>query len=266
MAATNKIMVMRPETVARTAPGLDHSPLFSCCHRRLTNIILNFCHLCSRRWQPSNNPHELFRQNSPFLVTAPHQTGARNSAHTRPKPDKANRIVAGTAFVGRAASRATTRANPHHLARLFLLLDTAHLGRADAPRCGQSKPTFLWAVKGTARWLNGNPGPCTARRVGVVDGLGAECLRSGREWNRHVEAAAIVLAWRKASTGSLKQSEMYDVGVRPSYDRSASSIFALRPEWCSAEQGRAVGAEGAMRVRVFSERCSRRPRVGRRRR
>jgi hypothetical protein len=112
MAATNKIMVMRPETVARTAPGLDHSPLLSCCHRRLTNIILNFCHLCSRRWQPSSNPQELFRQNSPFLVTAPHQTGARNSAHTRPKPDKAKSIVAGTALVGRAASRATTRANP----------------------------------------------------------------------------------------------------------------------------------------------------------
>jgi hypothetical protein len=34
----------------------------------------------------------------------------------------------------------------------------------------------------------------------------------------------------------LRQSEMYDVGVRPSYDRSGSSIFALRPEWCSAEQ------------------------------
>jgi hypothetical protein len=60
MAATNKIMVMRPETVARTAPGLDHSPLLSCCHRRLTNIILNFCHLCSRRWQPSSNPQGCF--------------------------------------------------------------------------------------------------------------------------------------------------------------------------------------------------------------
>jgi hypothetical protein len=152
MAAMNKIMVMRPETVARTAPGLDHSPLFSCCHRRLTKIILNFCHLCSRRWQPISNPQELFRQNSPFLVTAPHQTGARNSAHTRPKPDKANRIVPGTALVGRAASRATTRANPHHLARLFfLLLDTEHLRRADAPRCRQSKPTFLRLVKVTDR-------------------------------------------------------------------------------------------------------------------
>ena len=152
MAATNKIMVMRPETVARTAPGLDHSPPLSCCHRRLTNIILNFCHLCSRRWQPSSNPQELFRQNSPFLVTAPHQTGARNSAHTRPKPDKAKSIVAGTALVGRAASRATTRANPHHLARpFFLLLDMAHLGRADAPRCGQSKPTVSWVVKSLRR-------------------------------------------------------------------------------------------------------------------
>jgi hypothetical protein len=49
MATRNKIMVMMPETVARIAAGLDHNPLFSCCHRRLTNIILNFCHLCSRR-------------------------------------------------------------------------------------------------------------------------------------------------------------------------------------------------------------------------
>jgi hypothetical protein len=49
MAAINKMMVMRPEIVARTAAGLDHSPRFSCCHRRVTKIILNFCHLCSRR-------------------------------------------------------------------------------------------------------------------------------------------------------------------------------------------------------------------------
>jgi hypothetical protein len=49
IATTNPIMVMTPETVARTSAGLDHKPLFSCCHRRLTKIILNFCHLCSRR-------------------------------------------------------------------------------------------------------------------------------------------------------------------------------------------------------------------------
>jgi hypothetical protein len=49
IATTNPIMVMTPETVARTSAGLDHRPLYSCCHRRLTKIILNFCHLCSRR-------------------------------------------------------------------------------------------------------------------------------------------------------------------------------------------------------------------------
>jgi hypothetical protein len=52
------------------------------------------------------------------------------------------------ALVGWAARRATTRANPHHLARLLLVLDMAHLGRADARRCRQSKPTFLCVVKG----------------------------------------------------------------------------------------------------------------------
>jgi hypothetical protein len=48
-ATKNKIIVMRPEMVARIAAGLDHSPLFSCCHRRVTNIICSFCHLCCRR-------------------------------------------------------------------------------------------------------------------------------------------------------------------------------------------------------------------------
>jgi hypothetical protein len=49
IATTTPTMVTMPETVARLSAGLDHKPLFSCCHRRLTNIILNFCHLCSRR-------------------------------------------------------------------------------------------------------------------------------------------------------------------------------------------------------------------------
>jgi hypothetical protein len=49
IAATTPTMVTTPETVARISAGLDHRPLFSCCHRWLTNIILNFCHLCSRR-------------------------------------------------------------------------------------------------------------------------------------------------------------------------------------------------------------------------
>jgi hypothetical protein len=49
-----------------------------------------------------------------------------------------------------------TRANPHHLARLFLPLDTAHLGRADAPSCDQSKSTFLLVVKGTGTLVGGS--------------------------------------------------------------------------------------------------------------
>jgi hypothetical protein len=69
----------------------------------------------------------------------------------RLKPDKPKRVAAGTALVGKMARRATTRTNPHHLARLFLPLDTARLGSADAPSCDQSKSTFLSVVKGTNR-------------------------------------------------------------------------------------------------------------------
>jgi hypothetical protein len=46
--------------------------------------------------------HELFRQNWPFHVSAPHQTGAKNSTQTRLKPDKPKRITAGTHIVGEA--------------------------------------------------------------------------------------------------------------------------------------------------------------------
>jgi hypothetical protein len=54
-------------------------------------------------------------------------------------------------------------------------------------------------------------------------------------------------AWPEASAGVLGRSEMYDVGVRPSYGRSVSSIFALRPEWCSAEERPPIGADGVTR-------------------
>jgi hypothetical protein len=96
----------------------------------------------------SSRPQELFRHDSCFLVSAPHQTGARNNTQTRLRPDSTNNIAAGTSRDGKAARTATTRANPHHLARLFLLLDMAHLGRADAPRCAQSKSILLALVKG----------------------------------------------------------------------------------------------------------------------
>ena len=75
----------------------------------------------------------MFRQYWCFLVSAPHQTGAKNSTHTRPRPDRTRRIAAGTSLEGKATRTATTRANPHHLARLFLLFDMAHLGRALRP-------------------------------------------------------------------------------------------------------------------------------------
>ena len=54
---------------------------------------------------------------------------------------------------------------------------------------------------------------------------------------------------------------MYDVGIRPSYDRSVSSIFVQSSGVGSAEQGPAVGAEGVTRARVISVQFSRRREV-----
>jgi hypothetical protein len=39
--------------------------------------------------------------------------------------------------------------------RVSIKLGVVHLGRADAPRCRQSKPTFLWVVKGRPRTRSG---------------------------------------------------------------------------------------------------------------
>jgi hypothetical protein len=55
--------------------------------------------------------------------------------------------------VGRAASRATTRANPHHLARpFFLLLDMAHLGESGRPEMRSIQAhSFVGCQKSKAR-------------------------------------------------------------------------------------------------------------------
>jgi hypothetical protein len=50
----------------------------------------------------------------------------------------------------------------------------------------------------------------------------------------------------------LRRSEMYDVGIRPSYDRSVSSIFTLPPDGAPPSRAPAVGADGVTRVRVIS--------------
>jgi hypothetical protein len=92
--------------------------------------------------KPSSSPQELFRHGPCFLVSAPHQTGARNNTHNRLRPDSTNRIAAGTSRKGKAARTATTRANPHHLARLFLLLDMATSGEPTPRDALNPSPPF----------------------------------------------------------------------------------------------------------------------------
>jgi hypothetical protein len=98
---------------------------------------------CSGKIGPSSCPLRTRRE--------PRTAPRRGLSLTSPK-----RITAGTALVGKMARRAMTRANPHHLARLFLPLDRAHLGRADAPSCDQSTFTFLLVVKGTGTLVGGS--------------------------------------------------------------------------------------------------------------